>query len=126
MQKVPKVMRARYHKVRVNGIQMTVHRHMMEQFIGRTLKHNEWVHHINGDRYDNRIGNLEIISPGDHSRHHNLGRKHSEETKAKVSRSLIGNQRRKGIPHTPEIKAKISQSMKDVRAKKYWSSAKKT
>jgi len=36
------------------------------------------------------------------------GKKLSDECKAKLSESLLGNQRRKGIPHTEEARLKIS------------------
>lgn len=39
-----------------------------------------------------------------------LGSKHTEEAKKKVSASLIGNSRRKGIPHSAETKKKIGLS----------------
>jgi hypothetical protein len=88
--------------MRVNGINVPVHRHIMEQIIGRPLLPSEVVHHINGDKHDNRPENLMILPVSDHSRLTNVGRKWPEEVKAKVSASLIGNQRRKGIPHTAE------------------------
>jgi hypothetical protein len=46
------------------------HRWIMEQKIGRKLKRNEHVHHINGNPKDNRIENLEILSNADHAKIH--------------------------------------------------------
>lgn len=48
------------------------HRKVMENHIGRKLKSDEVVHHINGDRSDNRIKNLQLMTWGEHSRLHRL------------------------------------------------------
>lgn len=47
------------------------HRIVMEDFLGRRLLDSEIVHHINGNKTDNRITNLELMSLADHTREHN-------------------------------------------------------
>ena len=46
------------------------HREVMEQHIGRSLRPDEHVHHINENHTDNRIENLQIVSPAEHIRLH--------------------------------------------------------
>ncbi|MBU2346582.1 MAG: HNH endonuclease, partial [Gammaproteobacteria bacterium] len=44
-----------YHTIRIEGKLQYTHRMIIENHLGRPLKDNEVVHHINGDPSDNRI-----------------------------------------------------------------------
>ena len=53
-----------------NGKKKAIHRIIVEKVIGRTLKRNEIVHHINGIKSDNRNCNLLVCNINYHSCKH--------------------------------------------------------
>lgn len=66
------------HPYRTAGDYVYEHRLIMEQHLNRYLESWEIVHHINGDKMDNRLENLEILDNVTHRK------KHFEETNAKL------------------------------------------
>lgn len=45
----------------INGVKKRLHRHLMEEHLGRILESNEHVYHLNGNSRDNSIENLAVI-----------------------------------------------------------------
>lgn len=65
--------RVNYHGyvvIRVDAQDVLEHRHVVQELLGRKLLASEVVHHINGDKQDNRIENLAVVDEDEHRRLH--------------------------------------------------------
>lgn len=49
-----------------NGKEKKEHRLLMEQYLGRVLRPNEVVHHIDGNRSNNALANLQLLTKHEH------------------------------------------------------------
>jgi len=108
--------------------QPRLYRQLMENHLERVLSFNEVVHHINGDRSDDRLENLQLMTREEHGRYHGTGERnpvygkggtfkgmsHSEEFKARLSVRMTGaNNPMSGRTHSDEIRARLSKSSKE-------------
>lgn len=68
-------------KVWISGkqVRMKKHRWIYEQYLGRPLMPTENIHHVNGNKQDNRLENLQLMQHGQHSTRHNLLRSNKAE-----------------------------------------------
>lgn len=76
------------------------HRLVIEQYLCRYLQPWETVHHINEIKIDNRLSNLFLCTPQEHSALHKEGNKMSDSHRAKMRETA-----KKVKPHTKKKNA---------------------
>ena len=68
-EKIP--VRSRNGKVYMHQRRVSYSKWLMEQHVGRKLENNEVIYHIDGDKYNNNLNNLEIITRAELLRRNN-------------------------------------------------------
>lgn len=101
-----------YKKIRVNGVTIDEHRYIMEQHLGRPLTFNEVVHHIDGNKRNNDLSNLEVVSRSNHSSSHKLGNPLSEETREKLSN--LSKEKYSNVEGHSNISPKIVEAVRNL------------
>lgn len=77
----------KYVRVRVNKKIIFEHRYLMEKALGRKLKKDEHIHHLDGDSRNNNLNNLILVSPTEHRKLH-IGEPHYSMRKYKFVSEL--------------------------------------
>jgi hypothetical protein len=105
-------MKSRYKRIKLpDGSTRDEHRLVMEKFLFRKLSRYEVVHHINEDRFDNRIENLEVMTLAEHTSLHNQGRPKNIEAAEKSSATQRGKRRANSV-----LSDKTVREIKNLRA----------
>ena len=63
-------MQAPYKRIKINGKNLMVHRYVYECANG-PIPTNMIVHHVDGDKFNNELSNLVLMTDQQHSEHHN-------------------------------------------------------
>lgn len=93
----------------------SVHRLVWEAFNGK-IPDGFHVDHIDGDRHNNKLENLQLLTKSENSRKAQLGRKHTKDHNQKISDGIRGSRNPMyGKSHTKETKRKISETLKRKR-----------
>lgn len=112
-------MARRYKSVFVDGKEIREHRYVMEKHLGRKLSECEQVHHINGDRFDNRIENLMVVTQAEHDAIHKW--KHPKVKVCPVCGSTFApkpTKRARAVVCSGECKLKLDKIHAATRKKK--------
>ena len=99
-----------YKARKVNNKRIDEHRLVMENKLKRTLSRQEVVHHIDGNKRNNSIQNLQLMSLSEHSRLHLKGRRPKITTEQLI---LSGRKNRPAAKLKPSDIPVIRKMLKD-------------
>ena len=96
-----------YKYRQIDGKRIPEHRAVVEELLGISLRKDQVVHHINGDKTDNRPENLQVMDWKEHSRLHASSQPQTPEKQRKVSEARKGKS-------NPEARALTDKQVEDV------------
>ena len=64
-----------YTQLTIKGKKIDEHRHVMQLHLGRKLKRDEIVHHKDGNKKNNSVDNLQVMSQSQHIKVHFFDKK---------------------------------------------------
>ena len=79
-----------YHPNAYSNGQIQEHRYIMSEHLGRPLKKDEWVHHIDENPLNNDIKNLRLTTRQEHPKIHLAGKPLPKWHRKKLSKSHLG------------------------------------
>lgn len=89
-----------------------LHRLIYEDYHKLCILPGNIVHHIDGNKLNNDISNLQLVSWGEHTKIHHTNKKISEEQKKAISIANKGRRPSLGKKHSEESKKKMSEAQK--------------
>ncbi len=109
----------KYKRLWINKKLILEHRWIIEQNLGRPLTKYEIVHHKNGNPKDNRIYNLEVMSPSDHIKKHLHGDGYRKWVGQFISKAKKGKPVKQFTnEHRKEAAQVVKQLWKDGKIKR--------
>jgi hypothetical protein len=102
-----------YVWIKVAGAWVKEHHAVWKKTTGNSVPRGWVLHHKDGNKENNALENLELMTRGQHASLHKTGSKLSEETKQKMSSSAIEVAAREGESEARSSRAKIQHEQKN-------------